>query len=536
MDKLLLTDSSDVFESSGLTNKVLFKYHLPSVIVSSSFLSEKEVAQINDNFFIDFLKRGDRITKKLRDVSLSLDVPKIPLNNITDEEWKIGLCHALLEEKFERKFLVQDLVESFKTKYNCELELRDSGWDQSKGRIQLYKNKLYFLFDIKRWSQPKKSFDYVYMLTNASHHFELLENVIKQQISNGESVGMVIYPTQLGDTKKSKRHIPKGVKVFEIQNFRGYPKFRIDRKQWKGFENLNFDSVEANYTMMLNMLSALSPGVCLTMGYQNHTRYLAQSCAHFKIPSISIDYSFITDDYRFERSIKYDHRISISKAQVDIWKKRNDPTLNHHTIGYLKYDDVDHLDFDRNKFGKSHDFQFDKTVLFASSYGFDNTVKSDLINFLSTYCNSNDLNFLIKKHPLETDQVPDTVLENNNFKSQVVLTHDEITALEAIKCADVVLSQGSSIVLDALYFSKPFITYATGNLSITDLMPLGKEKFLLSASNFEELEKAIEAGINTRRKELIDEIERKRSYYLGDMRGESSICLVNILKGIKEGV
>lgn len=536
MDKLLLTDTDEVFESSNLANKILFRYHLPSVLLNSTIHSTTEIAKLNDDFFIDFLKNGDRIRNKLEECANQINEIRIPLKYISEYEWKIGLCHSLLEEDFEKRILLEDLVEMFSSKYECEISLAHRAKKAEKRKLQFYKNRLYFLFDLKRKFITKRSFDYVYMITNAPHHFELLKGVMKNQVSDGDTVAMVIYPTSMGDTQKSLKHLPDGVEVYEIQQFRGYPKFSLERRKWEDFGLLNFDAVEANYTLMINMLDVLSPKVCITMGYQNHTRFLAQTCTHLKIPCVSIDYSFITDDYRFERSIRYDHRISISKAQVDLWQKRNDPSSKHHSIGYLKYDEIRNIKFDRHLFEEKVGFQFSETLLFASSYGFDRKIKQDLIRYLSDYCHTNGMNLLIKKHPLETDTIPNETVKNKGHASQAVFEHNELSALEAICYSDLVISQGSSIVLDALYFSKPFITFSTGNHSITDLMPLGHEPFLLSASTFAELSKAIEAGLKTQRGELIDAIERKKGHYLGQIDGESSLCLQNILMEIKSGM
>lgn len=541
MDKLLLTNSQEAFDTSTFAKKVLFRFHLPSVIASSSFLKESETAQFNDDFFIRFLKDGDRILRKIDSLSSRLNSIKVPLQNVPTNEWIKGLSHSLLEEQIERSFLIQDLVEFFGTNYTCELILDQPPLDYNNGETppsrnrQHIKNKLYILFDLKRFFSPKKQFDFVYLLTNAPHHFELLHRTLENHMAADERVAVVIYPTKMGDTGKSIAHLPKGVNVFAIQEFRGSPRFSIDKSVWDHHKFLDFASIEANYTMMLNMLASISPKVCLTMGYQNHTRFLSHCCSHFNIPVVSVDYSLITDDYRFERGIKYDHRVTISEAQINLWKKRNDPSTNHHAIGFLKYDEIQTLKFDKDTFEQKAEFEFKKTLMFASSYGFDSQVKHDLIKFLSDHCYEKEYNLLIKKHPLETDQIPDSVLAGNGHSSQMVFKHEEITSLEAISYSDVVLSQGSSIVLDALYFSKPFITYSLGKNSITDLMAFGEEEFLLTASGFHDLAKAIEKGMSEDSNELMNAIQRKRAYYLGNLEGESSICLHNILKEIKAG-
>ena len=543
MDKILLTDSQEAYKSSSIPQKILFRFHLPSVIVASSFLDSASVAQFNDDFFIRFLKNGDRILQKIREVASEVSIESVPIDHVSSNEWTTGLCHALLEEQIEHSLLIQDLVNAFETSHICELMLNNSPLfftnekraRKPKNSLQHIKNQLYFWLDIKRAFQQKQQFDFVYLLTTAPHHFELLKKVLSTHLSANERVAVVMYPTPMGNIAKSAVHVPEGVSIFSIQEFRGYPKFKLQKSNWENAKWLDFASVEANYTLMLNMLEHLSPKVCVTMGYQNHTRYLSQACSHVQIPVVSIDYSIITDDYRFERGIRFDHRVTISDAQMKLWKKRNDPSLHHHTIGFLKYDQIADIKTDKKAFEKKVEFAFKKTVLFASSYGFDNQAKYDLIKFLAGYCHKNEYNLLIKKHPLETDMVANEALASDSYLSQKVFRHEEITSLEAISYSDIVVSQGSSIVLDALYFSKPFITYSLGENSITDLMAFEKEMFLLKASTFEELSNAIELAIHRNSKEILKEIQRKRAYYLGDLKGESSICLHKIMTEIKEG-
>ncbi|MEQ9232055.1 MAG: hypothetical protein RIF46_15330, partial [Cyclobacteriaceae bacterium] len=269
---------------------------------------------------------------------------------------------------------------------------------------QSLKNLVYSVLGFKRLFKSFKTNNkpaIVFLIQTAEHHHELLNGVYQLVVNDDHLQPIVVsYPLDIGDPVMFKKHIPEGMPLMAIQEFRGVPKMKINRNVFSFLHlvDLPFSSVEANYAMMDNMVKHLRPSVCVTVGYQDTGRYLSDVCRLHNIPTVSIDYSFITDDYTFEKHICYDYKCVISEVQKAVWQNRNDPTKEHLVTGYLKYDSFK-ATFDKECFFRKYELDEKRpTIFFASSHGYDPLGKRQLIIDLAEFCTINQWNLIIKTH------------------------------------------------------------------------------------------------------------------------------------------
>ncbi|MBI2269181.1 MAG: hypothetical protein HYU69_02370 [Bacteroidetes bacterium] len=253
------------------------------------------------------------------------------------------------------------------------------------------------------------------------------------------------------------------------------------------------------YEWMGNVFKALKPDICLNIGTHFYGRALSDVARYFKTPSISIDYGLFSFDPSMDSKIKFDYRACLGQASIEVWKHCNDPSLHHVPIGFCKFDEINFSQFNKENFMTKHNLIHDKTIFFAST---SNTSKNDtyseekktIITFLSNMCHKKRWNLIIKKHPLETDSIIEDALQKNNFPCQKSFSHHQISIYEAIYYSDVVANQMSSIVLECIYFRKPFCYITTStNYNQTAFSILKKEKIIETFSDFRKFEQFCES-------------------------------------------
>lgn len=552
MASLYLTDSEVHYTKSTHENKVLVGGAFFRFVKDSDFLSLSELQTINESFTQLRLLEGDHILADIGALAKRIEVPNFPYI-AKNQNPELGLSHLLFRDFVERKHFLTAILKrliSLKKWDKIHLELTeaylaftetnfngiplDITWIKEtlkkQALTQRIKNKVYFLFDLRRSLRnrllKKEKKRVVFLMQTAQHHHELIKDLYRRirEVDKYEFL-VVSYPLDLGDPEKFKEYLPSGTTHFPIQHFRGSTKFRLKKSIGNGWP-VDLASIEANYTMMHNMIEYLKPDICVTVGYLNPGRYLSDVSRYFDVPSISIDYSFITDDYTFEKEIEYDHKCTISTVQKDVWKKRNDPSHNHVVTGYLKYDQIKE-DLNQEELITRYGLKKGQfTVFFASSHGYDPEAKKEVLRQLSTLCKSLNWNLVVKTHPLEDDGIAKSVI---NEKQQVALSHNEISAMEAVFLSDVVVSQGSSIVLDALYYLKPFVTFSfSDDLVITDFMPISDEPFVFKSQDIASLENQLKE-IMSKRNELQKQMEKVRADFLFETDGKAHQRVYNLI-------
>ncbi len=559
MEVVYITDSSNDYRKSSVKSKLLVGEDSFRFIKEASFLNPVEIGKVNEKFTYEVLLKGDDILNELKLRSETISNVNFRFCNQKNNK-ELALTHLLFRRLVEKKFFLMQLLETLSSLVEVrtfELHLSEdyclfdftslervkinvSRYQDKrtlkKVRLQKLKNWLYLIKRFKRKVTPrvKAKKRIVFVVQTAEHHHQLLKTLYqKLHLSDSYELVVVAYSIGIGDRYSYRRHLPKGVKVYEIEDFLDNPRERISRKLFnrKGtsFPESIYLFPELNYAKFQSMVEYLKPCVCITVGYMDTGRYLSDVCRSYNIPTISIDYSGIADDYTFEKYIEYDHRAVISESQKNTWIRRNDPTLNHHVVGFLKYDEE--LSFNKHFHLKNKLREDSTTILFASSHGIDPGAKEQVLRELSILCAQRKFNLIVKKHPLETDEIANEIISK---ESQVVLGHSDTTTIECIHHSDIVISLGSSIVLDAIKELKPHITLALNtSLVMTDFMPIAEEPFIFKVDSVEKLSPLLDQLSNVSTKEkLQDEMLQAREKYLYQIDKQASHRVFHIIQKI----
>ena len=240
---------------------------------------------------------------------------------------------------------------------------------------------------------------------------------------------------------------------------------------------------DIQYGFTNNVISKLSPDVCLYTNIQEYGRVLANVCASYNIPTIGVDYAFAFDTYIMEKRIRFDARACLSEVTAQNWIKHNDPTPRHEVIGFCKIDEWrEKLEFRKQS---NADKPFDnnkRTILFASTWAPNPnspllTEKAKIVESLSEICRKNDWNLIVKKHPSEFDDLVDNVFDKHKYPNQSIVEHNEMSLFDCVYYSDFVCTQNSSAFIETLYLNKPF-SYITANGSNiwADLSYFSREK------------------------------------------------------------
>lgn len=315
--------------------------------------------------------------------------------------------------------------------------------------------------------------------------------------------------------------------------------YRFISKDYPQFAEADtiYKSLEIYYSWIGNAVKILKPDVCLYAKIDEPGRVLSDVARYHKIPSVNLEYAFTYDTDHINSNISFTIRAHISGATKAIWIKRKDPSLNHEIIGYCKLDSISDILPDKKSFFINNNFEeTHKTILFASTWAGDfnnyDMEKSILINNLSEICHRNNWNLIIKKHPSEKDLIADKIIQEKNHPNQKVFTHNELKLEDAIQYSDFLCTQFSSVVLDALYFSKPFCYLSASNENNMSAFTLlinepGIESFS-DINLFENyLIKVFTTGYDKQLSEVISSLKQK---YLFKTDGKASERLLTILK------
>jgi hypothetical protein len=319
------------------------------------------------------------------------------------------------------------------------------------------KNILFLVYDVQSFHRVLAHF---YELVQASSTVHLTIVVMSSGISNAKSV----------DVKKLES---KNISVLDYSIFRR-AKFWSHKKLYKILESWHpayaeiknqglIENLENHYAWMSAVFERVPADVCLSIGIASETgRAISDTARYYGVKSINVEYGINTDDPLYcSYNTKYDIRACVAQSNIDIWKRRNDPSEKHIPIGFCKLDELKGFEPNAAAFYSKYKLNPQvPTVFFASSWTAGNKSydieKQTLITELSDLCKRKNWNLIIKKHPAETDTIVEGVLTKNNFSNQRVFQHNELGLHEAISYCTVATTQSSSMFAETLYFGKPF--------------------------------------------------------------------------------
>lgn len=301
-------------------------------------------------------------------------------------------------------------------------------------------------------------------------------------------------------------------------------------------------TIENHYSWIGNVFENVKPDVCLNVALLDASRAMSDVARYYKVPSVNVEYGLFTDDSLYmESNCEFTARACIGEESVKIWKRRNDPTHNHPVIGFCKLDNTIIQEPDKESFFRKNGFNHTaQTIFFGSTWSSENKTyneeKMQIVKELSVLCHIKKWNLLIKKHPSEHDSIVNEIIQKNNYPFQKVFEHKELFLNDAIRVADVVTCQSSSIVLEAMLNNKVFC-FLTKNidLNITSYNPLTKEPFVKTFDNIHNFENfIIEMQDKINRDKFIEALASVKERYLYKTDGQASQRLINLITSLAE--
>jgi CDP-glycerol glycerophosphotransferase (TagB/SpsB family) len=220
--------------------------------------------------------------------------------------------------------------------------------------------------------------------------------------------------------------------------------------------------------------------------------------------------------------ISFSARAVVSDAVKEVWERRGDTSLQRIPIGYCKLDDAipaEELLPGRYGFFLANGLDPERTtVFFASSWSMPGEAydleKKAIIQLLSALCSRNNYNLIVKRHPLEADDALEDLIAGKQH--QRIFDHADISLEKAIVWSDIVTTQGSSVVLEALYYCKIPVFLGFGPFKQLILAGMTNSEDVVYFSDFDRFESYVRALLE-------DPAEREKSERL--VRGKVSHIL-----------
>ena len=561
---LFITDSVDLYDKNVGDKKILIgqlKDLTLTAIINTNFMDEKLRSTINDLFLTYNLKHSERVVERLEEFKLAFTSSKIYANKVLKERSDNIISDALLHNSFREQLVRRYAMGNLKTilsqylpeigsfeaclseEYSLVQELVDNDFQVTiyksknwkKLTIPFIKSLLYRLFKFRNVVKPSKQERWLFFLYDSIHHHELIRQVYQSSRIRNIQLVWVVINSGLNQLDKIKSLLPENSLIVKFDAFKETPSYRslkfsnrlnqhakyLNRRQAK----LDLLMYEIRYAFMQRAVNEIKPSRCFHISYHEIGRALADVSKQNSIPSYSLDYSFITDDFRFDKGIQFDHKFVPSQNQARIWNRRNDPSQKHHVVGFPKYEEGLVKSFDQKTDRLNHNIPAGRVVLLASSYGFDNSIREFQLTTLMDICTEKKWTLIVKKHPLEVDNLVERVISEKGNDQIIVFSHTDISAMEAISISDVTVSSGSSIVMDCLLIGRPFISLSMNSTSsFSDIMPVCSEIFVRTTSSRDDLAQAIEQLTDSN----IDYTQIRKSY-LGPLDGNSSKRMLDLM-------
>ena len=587
---LFLTDSVRKYHNSKEKHRLLLN---GIIIVKSTVHTENEILNFNNNNNGIEMEAGETMLAELYSLCDKLKNQKITANKfisaIPDQTEKL---FALLFRTFSEEIIKKHMLKLFIERYVHAFDLDAISLihlDFSDYRFSYFAGTLTDLFSRKRFirltgkggkdaaklllRKCKSLFFYapyyiarkawnlsnvkkqpgnkhvLLIIDNIDHHFQVLDSFFKIiSLHNEVLLSVVIFPTNLNQTRKNTwKHLQKrNIKFYFFSEFRK-PLFRdynsrfirdiadihSDYKLPEFKSNLN--DMDIAYESMDNLFTTLKPDSCLHMSTHETGRIMTNVASYYKTPSVQADYALFSDWYALESRIRFTARASINLALIDLWKKRKDPTPLHYAIGFCKLDQLKAPEITRADFHRSHKLNpVQLTVLFASTWNIEGQIheleKIQILSKLSDVCHNNNWNFIVKKHPLEKDNLAADIISKNKHPNQKVFSHADLKLEEAIFYADLVTNQNSSIVLECLYYEKPFCYITTSTAFNQTENSIFKKEAFASTLKLEDFEQFALGMLQSDSGIAMQQLMRaKKEYYLYKTDGKASERLFQLL-------
>lgn len=576
--KLFITDNSKIYLESSVEKKLLLGN---GVISECSFITEDQLSIFNSRLNGVEARAAELM---IADLKKTVDLcPDFKVNPFLKTRSKKDISYSLLYSNF-KKFvsLKHQLILTLNalnttsfleqiSEIECELSEKYSLFETNdfkhvtvsklsfyneliSEKLKWYKNLFYLLFSI--FKSPK-----TYSYSNKRHILLVFFDTFNDLdlfkkffllVQNSKDVHLSIVQIKSGISKEQSHSIDqlksKNITCYQIEEFRSfvkhnnsdfYSKIKNINPKYSVFEKngLN-ENLEIYYSYFHSIFKKLKPDVCINDNTGEIGRALADVSRFYNKPSVNVEYGLFSDDaIHMESNIEYTMRACLGQSSIDVWKKRNDPSLQHKAIGFLKLDDLDLTVFKKQEFFEKHDLLANrKTMFFASTWGGTNELyneeKKAIVLQIAETAKAKNWNFIIKKHPAETDRFLEECLTDFPYDYIKVFQHAELNLYEALSYSDYITTQFSSISVEALYCKKPtiFFNLSTEN-SFVDQLTMKDEFFIFSVKNKHEFEEKLNF-IEENSSQISSEIEKATEKYLFKTDGKSSERLLDLLKNL----
>ncbi len=573
--QLHITDSHGVFAKLRVSHKVLFpEKGYNERFFQTNFLKKEEENIWNYHFTLKSLYESVEVMQKTRDL-LSEKLLKRLLKKITfpfpsvkdTEELRQEIEGTLLyylKRRYAKLLLLPDF---FKEKQvlqeDTEIHFHISGEFESIRMYDFspYQIRWHFLKNSKiRWKYlfykfagnvlfhkawksiytfpevaPKKRKRILFAMYPYAHHHELLQNLYKKLSDLEESE---IYWALLGENKKEAlQFIPEKLRpnVFLWKEFKNYDKVSFTEtlvkelsrelpvlsrhKQGILFYKLAFDS---NYRHFNKILQIISPDVVVHVGAHSITnKVIDQLTRYYKIPSVYIDYAFISKSSNFLYYPRYDKHIIASEHQKILWETLGDRSKEIISTGFAKYEIA-------AKLPEKKEPRY--AVGYASSHGLSREKELEDLKTLAEICRKSGLKLILKKHPFDTSE---DLEEFSQRYEQVYLLKGTSLSDDFFARIDILFSIGSSIMFDAIHYEVPYaeIVSEAKELTHLDLFEL-PDTFFLRKIEKNMLEDFLRSFYNKAefRKKLLENIKKHKNFLLGNKTNSFAEQVTEVLR------
>ncbi len=586
--QLFLTDSSDIYKAEGAEFKCLLNGPL---LVNSTWISDEGIATFNNTLNKAEFTARESMLSDLYEMQAVLSGQLFKVNRYlgtrSEKDIVFFLLHLHFRMTITQSHLFLQLIKQLLSKYpetNAIHVNLPEEYAYLSTLVQRPGLSVEFSFTFRKIKAPSKlrllgvlkhmyyTFEYLipkprqrlkkpgatqthflFLLSDIKHHHHILKTFFKLCEKQKDIFITVVHVSSGIEQKHSaslKSNESVNFQVLNLQEFRSTKTIVSHSDFYNALNKLNpvfqffkrgnlLYHAELKYAWIGKAFELLKPDVCLHIGVFNDGRYMSDVANFYDVPSVNLEYGISFDDPLLEANIEFTARAVPGQDAVDVWKKRKDPTPSHYIIGAPNLDEYLQLSASFNKASFFARHQLDplkKTIFFAGTYSsalnyLYDIEKKEILRNLCKLCHENDWNLIVKKHPLEFDTIVDDVIAENNYLRQRAFRHDQVGLSEAVFYSDFITNQISSIVLEALYFNKPFC-YLTTSLEETraDQMTMVKEglafKFHDMASFAEYASDIFNTGASH---EIYAKINRLKTLYLYKTDGNASERLFELM-------
>ena len=576
---IFITDSAEQYSAAASSGKLLLE---GSVIRSADFLSDEELLALNTLNNSSEVTAGEQYIAVLESLISGLDLNGIPPIPFQEYKARYEQVYSLLfyrlsqfgKPRFQLEIWINYLKEFYPQRdlyleFNLDhayswfkaatreterltITIRPKAHSIIKSATSSARNLLQSPFRILS-RQPaihtgKKK---VMLVTyNIAHHIAIFKNYVRHTLANTDyEIHVVVISNEANSTEnlsavifgESDRIFVHDFARFRTTNFR--TSLKSVKQICRQLPELSFlDGDEyfintcRNYSWMQTAIEQINPAIAMLVNIHETGRMLSDIANVSGIPTVQVDYGLFSDHDLMNSRISFSARAVVSEAVKEVWERRGDTSGERVPIGFCKLDDStpagDLLT------GKS-DFYLQNgldpelpTVFFASSWSlpgeaYDNEKKA-IVKAFSAICVRNDYNLIVKKHPLETDNLLEELVKDR--RNQRVFTHSGITLEKAVVYSDIVTTQGSSIVLEALYYGKMPVFIGSGESKQFILAGMTKRDAVVYFNDFGKFEKYVQQQLNDPGERAVSEdlVREKTAHILLKTDGKAFLRLYDL--------